>query len=131
MSQNSSYRRLRFSLRTLFVVVTVCAIAVAWFTYQIRTVHHRQDMLRQLRSSRVTVINDQLARDLGFFRRGRPKEFNAECEVSWLRKWLGDETIYLIKNNDETRALPFSDIQTAFPGIMILDEFAQSPQDTR
>ena len=115
--------RLRFSLRTLFVIVTVCCIGIAWLTHQIGIVKHRQNLLRPLRNGHATIFTDKLASDLGFFTKGRrPKWANAECEISWLRQWLGDETVYLIQDHDVAKELPLQELQLAFPGTTIWEK---------
>ncbi len=45
MADSPKHRRLRFSLRTLFVVVTVAACIVGWTAYQLNWIRQRHEEL--------------------------------------------------------------------------------------
>jgi hypothetical protein len=51
----ASHRRLRFGLRAMFVVVTICALALGWLTWNLRQMRNRIDVAQsiELRGGRV------------------------------------------------------------------------------
>src|SRR5262249_52439536 len=80
-------RRLRFSLRTLFVLVTVIA---CWLGWQVHVVQHRKAMLRQIEASGGYAFGNQ---DWGWGHPGKDHILrwgNEDASPSAIRSLLGD-----------------------------------------
>ena len=75
-------RWFRFTLRTMFVLLTVSALAVGW---QFRIVHERRAVARLVTKAggRLTNVGPDPYRPEDFFN-------PAESRISRLRRWLGD-----------------------------------------
>lgn len=69
----------RFSLRTLFVVVTLCGM---WMGWQFQLVQTRKHALKQLGDSGAVVRQHQAW--------GKPSR------ISWLREFMGDTSVFSI-----------------------------------
>ena len=116
-------RRFRFSLRTLFVVVTVICV---WLGWQVHIVQHRMAMLKQLKETNVVSVPE--------WRNGMwvtdPLDWMHHSQVtvlrvshkskwpSWLRRLLGD---CIVTHLGFDRELTDADRRaiSAFPEAMI------------
>jgi hypothetical protein len=66
-------KRPRFSLRTLFVLVTLCALAVGWAVYQFNWIRQRHRALEELGQSTVVFDSYKAAPwSIRLFERGIP-----------------------------------------------------------
>jgi hypothetical protein len=72
-------RRWSFTLRTLFVVVTIAALGAAWIAWEYRTARARYRYLYVDEVSRITSAFDP-----------------AKNELSFLRRYFGDTTMMSI-----------------------------------
>jgi hypothetical protein len=93
-------RRFQFRLRTLFVVVTVMAVACWYIAGQWRIVCARKDWLKAHPGYCTASL---MGRD------PRPED------PSFLRVWLGDEAIAYIEIEDKYR----SEARSLFPEVAI------------
>jgi hypothetical protein len=96
--------KLQFSLRTLFVVVTVAAVACAWLGHEYHVVQERKAMRAWIeKNGGICTIDTALL------------ESTAE-EPSLIRRWLGDQRV------DEVLFIPpaadavVERAKAAFPG---------------
>src|SRR5688572_181685 len=88
MEEKPKTRWLRFSLRTMFLVVTaVCC----WLAWQLSVVRERRDLLNDLNASRgfQIVKASEWAKDT-------PAADQPVPAIPWIREWLGDEAIQSI-----------------------------------
>ena len=100
----TSPSRFRFSLRTLFVVVTVVAVALGWLAWQARIVRERTRTLESIRSARGFLYTD-----------------TRERNVSSVRKHFGDHTFRLIVIPDDTFSnVDVTKIKATFPEAEVL-----------
>ena len=74
----------RYSLRALFVVVTLLAIPLGWLGWQVRVVHARRALLAEIDVSGTAIY---------LYERPLPPQWNNRPTglVLWIREWLGDE----------------------------------------
>ena len=79
-------RRLRFGLRTLFVLVTVVSIWTAWVTYSLNWIQQRHEAIDDGWASPVTVL-------------GRPPRASAPGGL-WLLGEKGVDLIGVAKGNE-------------------------------
>jgi hypothetical protein len=97
-------RWFQFTLRTLFVVVAIMAIACGYVAHEWRTVRERDaiyDRLVSVDRSTISHIVDE---------NGQPLS-----SVSWIRQLLRDRTIDRIQVPRETSAEECQKIHRAFP----------------
>jgi hypothetical protein len=73
--------RFQFSLRTLFIVVAVAAVACAWLGHEYRVVQER------------SVMREWIKQHNGLYGVSRTQ---ADLKPSIIRRWLGDETVTFI-----------------------------------
>jgi hypothetical protein len=108
-----SRRRWSFGLRTLFVGVTVLAVPLGWFAFQLNWIRERHRALKELQISPITVCG--LCQPDPPFPLGLFGEVSSECLV------LGREV-------DETTKLRLKRI---FPesSILVVPPFDQDPPD--
>ena len=90
----------QFSLRTLFIVVTLLAIPCGYVGYQAKLVRERKAMIEQIREGKGLVVPVDV------------KTWPKMPTPSWIRRVLGDEPVYSIgieqsskPSNDEIREL--------------------------
>lgn len=91
MQTQPGRRWFRFSLRTMFVIVTVFA---CWIGWQTSIVRERKAALREARTTlqiNVTTVADWMKFGPGI----RPQS-SRPSQVSFVRRWLGDEAIHSI-----------------------------------
>ena len=86
MSTAPKRRWFRFSLRTVFVAVTIFCV---WLGFQFRIIHQRQSMLRWIRDHRGST-----------YEMSSGSHWRAELVPSW-RQWFGDRPIKFIIFNEE------------------------------
>jgi hypothetical protein len=88
-------RWFRFSLRTLFVLVTIVGI---WLGLQVRTVMHRKQMLAFLDAECAGKFNpyDRIFRPDNECVLDGPVELTDKPRVSFIRRLLGDRTVPII-----------------------------------
>jgi hypothetical protein len=89
MTSAPKRRWFRFSLRTLFVVVTVFGI---WLGWQLHFVTRRKQAINWLEEAGGLAIHSSWVRDDPSLARDRPDVLNWPQLPFW-RRWLGDETI--------------------------------------
>ncbi len=86
--------KLQFRLRTLMIVVTLLAVPLGYVGWQAKIVRERATMREYIES--VDDGECQLVADVPEFLRKR------NPTVSWIRRLLGDEAIYLVVLPDKT-----------------------------
>ena len=79
-------RWFRFSLRTLFVAVTICSLLIR-FAPDISVGQRRQFLRKQIEKNGGVVI--PFSNWQNYFQ----QKVTPPTELSWIRKWMGDETI--------------------------------------
>jgi hypothetical protein len=77
--------RPRFSLRTLFVVISCLGVWLGWEVHTFRTIQERKEWLEHIVSKGATVTSSDDARTYG-----PPWPVP---QISWLRRLLGDRAI--------------------------------------
>ncbi len=108
-------RRFAFSLRTLFVVVTVLYV---WMGWNVNLVQKRRAALSAIQSDLVTSLtfdegsasyrsnSEKRAQEIAWLLSQRHVRdrfpSTGPCEVSMLRHWLGDEPIFKIVLKDDS-----------------------------
>jgi hypothetical protein len=80
-------RRRSFSLRMLFVVVTVLACCIGWVGWQIRAIQERQLEAQHLQDLGSAVLNWK------WYKGVRQEYYH---RIPWWRSWLGDDSYVLI-----------------------------------
>ena len=109
--------RPRFSLRTLFVALTIAGIALGWLAWQANIVRHREQMRAQIEAAGGAIFFDSVdwmhSPDVRELRKG-----DYQLQVSAIRRWLGDRRIGFIGFN---RQLTEADRQAieAFPEAQV------------
>jgi hypothetical protein len=111
--------RIRFSLRTLFVVLTVAGGVIGWISWQWNIVHHRRAMRAMLEANGATFFVANIA-----WRRPSSKietiqSVDRAYKISSIRRWFGDEFVDMIAFNRKLtaqerlaiKAFPESDIK--------------------
>jgi hypothetical protein len=109
--------RLRFSLRVLFVAITVFAV---WFGWQVVTVRERRALLRKLTD--VSAENYKPFRTY-VYGKGQKQSISIEGpsipdaapNISWIRKLLGDRGFQLICLPASMSSDDVSEYRKAFP----------------
>jgi hypothetical protein len=85
-------RRFTFSLRTLFVVVTLIA---CWLGWQVHVVQHRKAMLKQIEAGGgIVFVGDIEWRHSPYIVMIRPADY--AYKISAFRRFLGDRFVELI-----------------------------------
>src|SRR5262245_36456365 len=82
--------RLRFSLRTMFVMVAIVGVALGWLVWQARIVKHRLSLLKQFQE---TNVNYWITGDVTWMHHSNVKRLRIADESvgpSWIRKLMGD-----------------------------------------
>jgi hypothetical protein len=83
----------RFSLRTLFVAMTVLGLCLGWIARELRTVHGRAEMIDWCQANEGTVLNHYEGRfDPNFLESLNPEP----RELSWIRGACGDQRVKVI-----------------------------------
>jgi hypothetical protein len=103
MSTNPKRCWFRFSLRTLFVLVTAFGFVVAWLGWQLQIVRHRQAVRRQVEETDGIVF----AGDIEWKRSPAivvMRDADYTYKISPLRRFLGDQFIELIGFNRQLTA---------------------------
>ncbi len=90
--------RPRFSLRTLFVALTIASIALGWLAWQANIVRHRQQMRAQIEAAGGAIFfgsvdwrHSPLVTEL--------RQGNYKYQQPALHRWLGDRRIGFIGFN--------------------------------
>jgi hypothetical protein len=104
-----------FSLRTLFVVVTVFGIVIGWLAWNVRIVRSRQ-------LTRTWVIRQGGAvhfNGLMPFHSWNPpaptRARNADLDPSWVRRLLGDERVELLECPRNFSTSELDQVAVVFP----------------
>jgi hypothetical protein len=111
-------RWFRFSLRTLFVLVTVLCL---WLAYQMSFVHQRKRLLSRLDS----VVPGRYPTYETAIRNGEPCVLvgevvtPSECQLSWIRKAFGDKLVPVIFLPKSISADEVKEFRTAFPESIV------------
>jgi hypothetical protein len=111
-----SRRWFRFSLRTLFVVVTVVGV---WLGWNMNIVRHRRELVEWSRQQQaIAVPRELMAEKLAALRmvgafEGNFTQFDGVPEVSLVRRLLGDEAIALFEFHFEFHGPPPADTKAA------------------
>ena len=95
--------RFQFSLRTLFIVVTLSAIG-CWVGSQYRIVAHRKAMLEWIREYGMAETHSDWGRDVP-----DPSPPNQ------IRRWFGDESVTFIFIREGKTPYEFREIEDCFP----------------
>ena len=108
MTAPSKRRWFRFSLRTMFVVVTVIGVYIGW---QLKIVRERKDLLAELKS---------IASDKYIYVGLESSEYNAQVDlqryrVPLIRRLLGDESCLQLTFSTDCRADLIGRAEAAFP----------------
>ncbi|HEY2838669.1 MAG TPA: hypothetical protein VGJ26_05955 [Pirellulales bacterium] len=88
MTEKSRRRWFQFGLRTMFVVVTVCAAFLGWLTWEWRYVHARKACMHKLlegiheRGMRIGIMRDE--------------DIKMNKGVPFWRRWLGDQAVPML-----------------------------------
>lgn len=124
MVEKPRRRWFRYSLRSLFVVVTLLC---CWLAWESSVVRQRRTVLVELRTKpafRVTTVKEYLRRFPGNV---TPPNFT---EVSLLRSWLGDEAIaelWYSRYMPDYSDAELSRLKKVFPEAKALEELPQDP----
>ena len=86
MTANKHRPSFRFSLRTLFAVVTLACVSLAWYDHEANIVRNRQAMRMQIR-----LAGGRLEHRSGSILFDSVAPLDASRKVSLLQRWLGDE----------------------------------------
>ena len=101
-------RWFRFSLRTLFVVVTIFA---CWLAWQVNTVHNRRLTLRRIeKEGGKATVYDSSGDDVEDLFREGPR-----TSIPFARRLIGDKSIGSIQMPHGTRESELKLIQSTFP----------------
>jgi hypothetical protein len=87
MLEALKHRRFRFSLLTLFVVVTVLC---CWLGWQVSIVHERKALLAMLRADHANI---SMAGEVRIPSTIDPIVEGDENQLPTVRRWLGDEPV--------------------------------------
>jgi hypothetical protein len=107
-------RRFRFSLRTIFVTITVTAVLSGWFVWNVNIVHRRKAALAQW--------GDQLD-DGGFnysWIRGQNVDLGPPNKLSALRTWLSDAPLCVLQFRDDTDQTVLETAARLFPEAKVI-----------
>ena len=111
-------RRFRFSLRTLFVLVTVLCI---WLGSQASTVYHRRQLLSRL----DPVVFRGFPKYKTIMWGGNPcvveGEYSTagEHQISWIRRVFGDKLVPIIGLPERMSPEEVKEFKSAFPESLI------------
>ena len=140
MTLTPKRRWFSFSLRTLFVVVTVFCL---WLGWNVQIVHERNAMRDKIRRNGGWVVIESSAK--GFITSQGPVEYNggqitypASLEIretspdfqplnpiSIVRRMLGDENVVMVQVKRESEV---ESVQRVFPGcIVVVDRLLSVP----
>ena len=115
-------RWFRFSLRTLFVVVTLAAIPLGWLTWQLHIVRERKAIHAELQREGLKEFTNYLSLNRAVaaqWKESINKRF-AYVRISRVRRLLGDEPILMIYVPDTIEPQLLTRIEHAFPEAQIL-----------
>ena len=119
MSEPNSKRRwFRYSLRTLFVLVTILCVYLAW---QVRIVQQRKQLLAKIEAAsgaRFQPFNTIAQLD-AIFVLGGPVQFPDQRRVSFIRRLLGDRTVPIICLPAAMSADDLATYKKAFPEAVV------------
>lgn len=116
--------RFAFSLRTLFVIVTLAALLFGWVAYNYQIVSERKQLLQELRTSlgSITLAHATLetgeaaAPQSAGYMEPRGHEY---ARVGWIRRALGDESCVRLAVPTEIDPALRERIERAFPEVTI------------
>src|SRR5262245_11385059 len=119
MSGSPRQQWFRFSLRSLFVAVTVLC---CWLAWEVNIVRQRQAVLKTLRADPIYTVTtaDEWARRYPTGLIDEPP-----TRIGLIRRWLGDEAIQDIGYRTHYRELSkteLADIARAFPEAKLLKD---------
>jgi hypothetical protein len=117
MTTTPSRRWLRFSLRTLLILIALACCYLAW---EIRFVQHRQHLLQEFRSQGIDAAFQFMtaAEHEGRWIDLPPSFKEPPTRISWLRRMLGAEamqSIHYIVGWEGYSEEKLSELQWAFP----------------
>jgi hypothetical protein len=122
------HRRFQFRLRTLLIVVTLLAVACAYFARPMKIARNRNAMLGQIRLVDQGDIIRYGHEEDGL---NPPAENTSGFPVSWERRLFGDEAIAAIFLPLDTEKKHLADIHAMFPEARIAAFTATSPESVR
>jgi hypothetical protein len=110
------YRRFRFSLRTLLVVVALFAV---WMGYQMKEARERQHFVTTLQADKD--VDD-------FIKSQAYKNIKPKYEVSWVRKMFGDDSYGAIGVPHESSVSFVKQTQELFPEAFIFRVYSSGAE---
>ena len=108
-------RWFRFSLRTLFVLVTLLACALGWLVWQIQIVRERKSLLSEVSRYNSSYPFDQLYFDVLEGKIAIYGPLPEQVRVSWVRRALGDNSYMSITLPEHVPANVIERVESAFP----------------
>ena len=112
----------RFSLRTLFVVVTVFGIGLAWLGWELQLVRRRTALMDWARQNNLwsffTV--SEIRQKLPLLRASGSSDYPLALyegvpQVSTIRRWLGDEALATMSFSEPPAVSKQEEFRAAFP----------------
>lgn len=128
MAFNPFRSRWSYSLRTLFVLVTIFGCGMGWLDSQVMMVQRRNNALQRMNATVVT--DDQWSTEIFWTLRGRGHLLKFKPRLPFWRKWLGDnEHIHTISLPLGATAADMQEIEILFPEIESWRRRMPSPPD--
>jgi len=117
---NQSASRFRsFSLRTLMVLVAVCAAMFAWLAHQRSIVRARQVLLSQIQADGRAVVRS--AEQMSTSVAGVQKSLSV-ATVPLVRRWLGDRPMHFINCRQGADPETVAQVRRMFPEALVCAE---------
>jgi hypothetical protein len=110
-------RWFQFSLRSLLIVVAVTAVACAWFAHEAHAVQQRKTLRKWIEEGGGTCVANDLGRQIPSVPPGSRID-----EPSFVRRWLGDQTVRAIFLPRKTSDRDLQRIRTCFPGASLIPQ---------
>jgi hypothetical protein len=114
MTNAPKRRRVRVSLRAVFILFTICALAFGWLGWQLSVVRGRQSLAAKLnertvgRETRSMVIEGSSSEwQIRPFTIIRPPTLishppKKQSPLPWIRRWLGDKPFAVVLLREES-----------------------------
>ena len=127
--QPSPRRRFQFRLRTLMIGVTLLAVPLAYVGWQAKTVAERRALLLLIESREYGWYLSERSASHDFPSAASGHDLAAsghnvtagksEDRPGWIRRWLGDETVYLIWLRNTVPSSEAVLIENCFPEAVV------------